>query len=93
MSNTSANNITKKCKEIIKNNSPQKSIDIISNIINPVDKNKFGPENALKIYKVLSDDSEEYDINKYKNNINKYKNNVNNNINKASKHAKNNCIN
>ena len=85
----SATNITNKCKNIIKNNSPENSINIIANMINPVDKNKFGKENALKIYNVLCDSSIDYDINKYKNNINKYKDNINNNINKAAKYAKN----
>ena len=88
----SNDNITDKFKNIIKNNTPEISIKKISNMINPNNKNKdkIGLNKALEIYNYLSDNSVEYDANKYKNDFNKYKNNVNDNINKAAKYVKNN---
>lgn len=82
-------NLTKKCKNTIKNNNPKESINIISDMNLPGKKNKIGNENALKIYKVYADESCKYNSTLYKNDINSYKKKVNNNINEAKKYSKN----
>lgn len=76
------------CQNIIKNNSPEKSIDLISNIKHSVSGEKFGKEKALKIYYLYSDQSVEYDVEKYRFNISKFTNKVNSNIKKAEKYCK-----
>jgi len=69
------------------NNSAKDSINIISKLKTPGTNTLIGKEYALKIYKIYSNSSVEYDVNKYKNNINNYTTKINNNINKATKYA------
>lgn len=84
---TNYDTLTQKCKNIIKNNDPEKCIDKISNMRSPGDGKKLGTDIALKIYNAYSSESVSYDSNKYKNNINDYKKDVNANINKANKYT------
>lgn len=84
--------ISKQCKTIIRDNKPNNSIHMISEIKAPGGE-KLGNEIALKIYNAYSDESVKYDSKKYENNINSYKNKVNANIAKATnsvKHPNNN---
>ena len=81
--------LAKKCQTIIKNNTPEKSIDLISNIKNTVNNKKFGKEKALKIYILYSSQSIEYDEEKYRYNGTQYSKDINSNIKKASKYVKN----
>jgi len=80
--------LSTKCINIIKNNSPQDSVNMIANLKLPCDKNKIGINKALEIYKLYADESVEYDSVKYRNNINEYKKKVNNNINNSKKYSK-----
>lgn len=84
MTNGLYDNISKNCKNIISNNNPKNSINIISNMVIPGSNVKIGKDSASQIYKTYADNSVEYNNNKYKNNINKYKTKVDSNINKAS---------
>ena len=77
-----------KCKSTIKSNSPQNSINIISNMKLPGKSESMGKNNALKIYNLYSDHSVEYNSSKYRNNINSYKKSVQNNTNTARKYCK-----
>ena len=77
-----------KCKDIIKNNTPEKSLEKISNL-KIQNNNKIGIDNAIKVYKCFSDNSVEWDDAKYSNNITSYKKKVNNNISKVVIHSKN----
>jgi hypothetical protein len=86
MYNRTINDLTNNSINIIKNNTPEKSINMISNMTLNDNKNKIGKTQALKIYKAYADESVIYD-NKYKNDINRYKNNVEKNVNKATKYS------
>lgn len=81
-------NLSKNCKDIIKQYSPENSIDIISNMKLPGNSNKIGKDSALKIYNLYSDESVEYKSSEYKNNITKYKKKVRNNVNISEKYCK-----
>ena len=78
--------IARECKDIIKNNSPKKSIDIISKI-KLSNGEKIGKDNALKIYKIFSLDSVEYK-DEHKFNYSKYKKGVDKNLSEAEKYVK-----
>jgi len=80
--------LQKKCKNIIKNNTPEKSLDIISNIQFD-NKGKVGMDNAINIYKCFAVKSIEWD-DKYSNNITSFKNKVHKNLKNAINHGKNN---
>ena len=82
----SYNIISKNCLNIINNNSPEKSINIISKM--KVGNNSIGNEYALKIYKSLSTSLVDYDSKLYSNNISQYKNKVRIKIDKATKATK-----
>ena len=79
--------LSNKCKNTIKLNNPEVSIDIISNMKLPGSSSKIGKESALKIYNLYSDESVEYKPSEYRNNINKYKGKVKKNINTAQKYC------
>jgi len=81
----SYNIISKNCLNIIKNNSPEKSINIISKM--KFGNNNIGNESALKIYKSLSSSLVDYDSKLYCNNVSQYKNKVRVKIDKATKAA------
>jgi len=81
----SYNIISKNCLNIIKNNSPEKSINIISKM--KVGNNNIGNEDALKIYKSFSNSIVDYDSKLYCNNISQYKNKVRVKLEKATKAA------
>lgn len=85
MSKNIYRDIAKECKEIISSNTPEKSIELISNI-EPTnfDGKKVGKKLAKKIYAIFSDDSVEYGP-QYKNDINTYKNKVKKNLSRAIK--------
>lgn len=83
MKNNSHVDLAKECETIIKNNSPEKSMQIISNIILPSNK-KIGKKIALEIFTLYADKSVKYDPKTYQNNINAFKNKVKKNIKIAS---------
>ena len=74
-----------KIKNIINNNDPKKSIDLISKTRLPQSNKEIGRETALKLYKSYSENSVNYDSKKYQTNINSYKQQVNNNVKIANK--------
>lgn len=78
-------NLSNKCKTVITNNDPNKSINLISKMKSPGSGEKIGREKALKIYNAYSDNSVNYDSKNHQNNISTYKKKVNSNINKAEK--------
>jgi hypothetical protein len=80
---TSYENLSNQCKSIIKNKSPEVSVKKISELESPLNGQKLGNKNALKIYSAYSNESVKYDSNLYKNNIIEYSNKVNSNIEKA----------
>ncbi len=80
--------LSNECKKIIKNNTPEKSLEKISNI-RVQNNDKLGINNAIKVYKYFSDYSVEWENSKYSNNITSYKKKVDKNINKVVKHSKN----
>ena len=82
----SLNNLSNKCIEIIKNNDPEKSIDLISKI-EYSKNNKIGINDALKIYKTYGGESVNYDSNKK---ISTYTKNVNKNKSKAESYVNSN---
>jgi tryptophanyl-tRNA synthetase len=79
----------KECKKIIKNNSPDKSVQKIAKLKLKDRNNNIGIDNALNIYKCFSDESVEWDSIKYANNITTYKKKVKKNVNNAVKYHKN----
>lgn len=83
MKNNSHTDLAKECETIIKNNNPEKSMQMISNIILPSNK-KVGKKLALEIFMVYADKSVKYDAKIYQNNINSFKNKVKKNIKIAS---------
>ena len=88
MKNNTYNNLSIKCRDIIRNNQPENSINIISNMINENGK-KIGRDNALKIYNVYSNESINYDEKKYRNNIGTYIKKIDSNISSAQNFVKN----
>ena len=85
MKNGTYEDLSDKCKIIIRNYSPQESIKMISKLQCPTNGEKFGSDTAKKIYTAYSDDSVKYDSNKYRNNINSYTDTVKNNVSKSYK--------
>ena len=65
----SVNEIVKKIKSIIKNNSPKEAIIKISKLVSLEDNSKLGLEKAYKIYCIYVDYANEYDVEKYRYNI------------------------
>lgn len=84
MTNKKYYDLSKECQTIIKNNTPIRSMEIISNIRIPQNNKKLNKSDALKIYILYADLSVKYDREKYGNNINLYKKKVENNIRIAS---------
>lgn len=74
--------LSEKCVDIIKNNDPKKSIDLISNI-EYLKNNKLGMNNALKIYKTYAGESSNYDTKKNQKKISPYVKEVKKNKSKA----------
>jgi hypothetical protein len=87
MKNGIYNELSIKCIDIIRNNQPKTSINIISNMKNE-NGEKIGKETALLIYNAYSKNSVNYDEKKYKNNISTYIKKVNSNISSAEKFVK-----
>jgi hypothetical protein len=80
--------IENQIKEIIIKNSPDDSINLISQI-NVPNKNKvIGFDKALRLYKIYSNNSIKYNSKKYKNSYKNYTNDINSNINSAVKASK-----
>ena len=77
-----------KIKNIIKNNDPEKSIKLISEIKLPEGNKLIGKNGALRIYRNYAENSVEYDSKKYQTNINSYKEKVNKNISNSKKFSK-----
>lgn len=90
MSNKKNFILARECQNIIKNNSPEESIELISNIQSSVNGKKLGYEKALQIYYLYSDQSVKYDQNKYRYNIDKFTKKVSINEKKAEKYVKKN---
>lgn len=77
MSTINYDDLTKKCKTIIRNNNPKDSIEKISKIKN--NKKEIGSEKALMIYSVYKNESVKWEPKKYDNNITLYKSKVSKN--------------
>ena len=76
--------LTNKCKNIIKNNSVETSIEMISRLKYPTSNELIGINGAIKIYKVYSKYSIDYSSKKYDNNGRSYNNKINKNFRKAN---------
>jgi hypothetical protein len=83
MSSANNDSLTKKCKTIIRTNSPKDSIEKISKIKNSESNDIIGAKKALLIYSVYKDESVKWEPKKYDNNINSYKSKVENNYKSA----------
>jgi len=81
MSNVNYDDLTKKCKTIIRTNNPKNSIEKISKIES--NKKEIGKKKASMIYSVYKDESVKYEPKKYDNNINLYKSKVSKNYTSA----------
>ena len=86
MSSLNYDNLTKKCKTIIRNNNPKDSIEKISKIES--NTKEIGTKKALMIYSVYKDDSVKWEPKKYDNNIGLYKSKVSKNYISASNASK-----
>jgi hypothetical protein len=86
MSSLNYDNLTKKCKTIIRNNSPKDSIEKISKIES--NTKEIGTKKALMIYSVYKDDSVKWEPKKYDNNIGLYKSKVSKNYISAANASK-----
>lgn len=67
---------------IMKKNSTEDSIEIISKITNPYTKEKIGKKKAIRLYIINVENTVEYDSEKYGNNMSKYNSMINNKLNK-----------
>ena len=67
---------------IMKKNSPEDSVKIISKLKNPYTDEIIGHKKAIRIYVVNVKNIVEYDSEKYANNISKYNSLINEKINK-----------
>jgi len=65
--------LSKNCLNIIENNTPERSIKIISKLKIDSDMNEIGEDYAQKIYKCYSKENIEYSSKIYGNNISEYK--------------------
>jgi hypothetical protein len=74
MSTITYDDLGKKCKTIIRTNTPKDSIEKISKIKS--NKKEIGANKALMIYSVYKDESVKYEPKKYDNNINLYKSKI-----------------
>ena len=88
MSNVNYDDLTKKCKTIIRTNNPKDSIEKISKIKNNGSNNIIGSKKALMIYSVYKDDSVKWEPKKYDNNIGLYKSKVSKNYISAANASK-----
>ena len=86
MSNINYDDLTKKCKTIIRTNTPKDSIEKISKIKS--NKKEIGANKALMIYSVYKDDSVKWEPKKYDNNIGLYKSKVSKNYISAANASK-----
>lgn len=57
---------------IMKKNSPENSVEIISKLNNPITGEKIGKKKAIRIYVVNVEDTIDYDEDLYGNNMSKY---------------------
>jgi len=80
----SYDNLTNRCKEIIRNKSPNMAIGLISNL-KLENGNCIGKNTAKEIYNIYINDSVKYEPNKYGNNISEYSNKIKKNINRINK--------
>lgn len=71
------------CIKIVKKNTPEKSIDKISVLINPKTEKKVGKVMALKVYKSLVSYTVPYNKKLYENNYTLYNCKINANIQRA----------
>ena len=67
---------------IMKKNSTEDSIEIISKLNNPYTKEKIGKKKAIRLYIINVENTVEYDSEKYGNNMSKYNSMINNKLNK-----------
>jgi hypothetical protein len=91
MRNISYDDLSNRCKEIIRNKSPEDAINLIAKL--KIENGLYvGLNTAKKIYKIYGDESVKYNSNDYGENISTYSKKVKNNINKAcnNKGSKNN---
>ena len=83
ISDNSLENILKKSKSIIKNNSIKNTIKLISEIKIPNSDTNLGKTKAFKIYSEIINRDEKYNSKKNANNISSYTNSINKKIKEA----------
>jgi hypothetical protein len=69
-------NLTKNCKNIIKNNNTDIAINMIAKLRFPVTNELIGKNGAIKIFKAYSECAVGYDSKKYSNNFRSYNNKI-----------------
>ena len=87
ISDNSLENILKKSKSIIKNNSIKNTIKLISEIKMPNSKNNLGTQKAFYIYSEIINKTEKYNSKKHSNNISSYTDSINDKIKEAYKYV------
>jgi hypothetical protein len=80
----SYDNLTNRCKEIIRNKNPKMAVNLISNL-KLENGTRVGRDTAKKIYNIYINDSVTYEPNKYGNNISEYSNKLKKNSNEVNK--------
>jgi hypothetical protein len=84
MRSISYDDLSNRCKEIIRNKSPEDAINLMSKL--KIENGSYiGINTARKIYKLYGNESVKYNSNDYGENISSYSKKVKNNINKACK--------
>ena len=78
--------LLKQSKKIIKNNTIKESMNLISNLKNPITKESLGTEKAFKIYGQIIRESMKYNPSIHDNNIDKYLEPINKKLKEAYKY-------
>jgi len=87
MKGNSFKDISDTCIKTVKKNTPEKSIDIISKLINPNDGKSIGKKKALDIYISLISYAVPYEKSLYSHNFTLYQTKKDKKIEKAKKHV------
>lgn len=86
INDNSLEKLFKQSKEIIKKNTIKNSMNLISNLNNPVTNDKIGTKKAFKIYCQHIREIIKYDPKKHENNVDSYINSINVKIKEAYKY-------
>ena len=82
MVNYDKNKFKTRIINIMKKNSTEDSIEIISKLTNPYTNEKIGKKKAIRLYIINVENTVEYDSEKYGNNMSKYQSIINKKLNK-----------